>query len=570
VPLVIGVTGHRDLVAAELAAIRELVRSFLLRLRDQFPDRPLELLSPLAEGADQLVAEIGIELGLTLTVPLPMPKAFYMADFGSSDSRQRFDRLAQSASAVYELPVIRGSTPEEISVPGEGRDRQYAQLGVFLCAHSHILLALWDGRPSEQTGGTSQVVRFHHDDVMAGYGQPDQVSRQLLADDESDLVYHIVVSRDRPDGSPASTLEPLTAAWFTSNESHPRSLDLPDGYARIFARTDEFNRDVRESRYRIASESQSLAAAEGGAALPFEAEKIDRFFRAADWLAIHYQQRTLSALRVTYGIAFVMGMMFILYSDVEAQRYFMMTFFACLAVGVLIHMMASRGDWHGKYLEYRALAEGLRIQFYWAAAGVVSAAVTKYSHDNFLQKQDIELGWIRNVMRVAGIGCDISPNLHAGGLEIAVREWIGDEKTGGQLRYYQRKTARSVERSRQMERLGQVIAGAVMVILLIMVATPSDELRNALFVVLGAMLLAMGVRKAYGYRVAEKELIKQYEFMHKIFGNARRRLETVSSDAERRQILRALGEAALDEHAEWILLHRERPMDQGGLWRMEV
>ena len=27
-------------------------------------------------------------------------------------------------------------------------------------------------------------------------------------------------------------------------------------------------------------------------------------------------------------------------------------------------------------------------------------------------------------------------------------------------------------------------------------------------------------------------------------------------------ILRALGEAALDEHAEWILMHRERPLEQ--------
>jgi hypothetical protein len=30
-----------------------------------------------------------------------------------------------------------------------------------------------------------------------------------------------------------------------------------------------------------------------------------------------------------------------------------------------------------------------------------------------------------------------------------------------------------------------------------------------------------------------------------------------------------LGESALDEHAEWILLHRGRPLDRGKLWRME-
>ena len=29
-----------------------------------------------------------------------------------------------------------------------------------------------------------------------------------------------------------------------------------------------------------------------------------------------------------------------------------------------------------------------------------------------------------------------------------------------------------------------------------------------------------------------------------------------------RQVLEALGEAALEEHAEWILMHRERPLEQ--------
>jgi hypothetical protein len=53
--------------------------------------------------------------------------------------------------------------------------------------------------------------------------------------------------------------------------------------------------------------------------------------------------------------------------------------------------------------------------------------------------------------------------------------------------------------------------------------------------------------------------------MHRIFSNARRRLDTASSDAERRGILRALGDAALDEHTEWILMHRERPPEHGKL-----
>ena len=49
--------------------------------------------------------------------------------------------------------------------------------------------------------------------------------------------------------------------------------------------------------------------------------------------------------------------------------------------------------------------------------------------------------------------------------------------------------------------------------------------------------------------------------MCRIFANARSALDRAKSPAEQREILRALGEAALAEHAEWTLMHRERPLE---------
>ena len=198
VPLVVGVTGHRDLVPAEVPRIRERVRDLFTNLRERFPDRPLQILSPLAEGADQLVTEVALELGVRVAVALPMPKHLYMLDFTTEESRRQFERLCGSAAAVYELPIAAGSTAQDLLGPAANRDRQYAQLGVFLCAHCHLLLAIWDGKPSPDIGGTAQVVRFHHDDVMTGYAPLGAVTQHLLVDDQSDLVYHVVVSRDRP------------------------------------------------------------------------------------------------------------------------------------------------------------------------------------------------------------------------------------------------------------------------------------------------------------------------------------------------------------------------------------
>jgi len=60
VPLIVGVTGHRDLVAGEVPQIRKLLMAFFNSLRERFPDRPLTVISPLAEGADRLVAEVAL------------------------------------------------------------------------------------------------------------------------------------------------------------------------------------------------------------------------------------------------------------------------------------------------------------------------------------------------------------------------------------------------------------------------------------------------------------------------------------------------------------------------------
>jgi hypothetical protein len=53
--------------------------------------------------------------------------------------------------------------------------------------------------------------------------------------------------------------------------------------------------------------------------------------------------------------------------------------------------------------------------------------------------------------------------------------------------------------------------------------------------------------------------------MCNIFATARRKLDAAPDVAARREILRALGEAALAEHAEWALMHRERPPEHGKL-----
>ena len=58
VPLVLGVTGHRDLAHDDLPNLEAEVAKFIADLKRLCPGTPLVVLSQLAEGADRLAARV--------------------------------------------------------------------------------------------------------------------------------------------------------------------------------------------------------------------------------------------------------------------------------------------------------------------------------------------------------------------------------------------------------------------------------------------------------------------------------------------------------------------------------
>ena len=563
VPFIVAVTGHRDLVPDEIPVLRSRIRDCLFSLRYEYPSRIVVVMSSLADGADRLVAEEALKLGMPLSVVLPMPRTLYEEDFTAESSRE-FTTLCGAASEIFELPLLPGSTARSIVEPGPGRTRQYAQLGVFLSAHCHVLLALWDGKASDLLGGTAATIQFHHHDVMPGYTPRVTSSKLNLTEDESDLVYHIVCSRDRPDGEPAPGLKPFDTYWFTTDEDQPRTAEIPARHRKVFEYTNEFSREAQDNAAAIDRERYSLLTGEPAAALPAGLWDINQAFCAADWLAIHYQKKVVKTLKAGHVAAFLTAVGYLTYTDLQSTPLIIGVIISLMLFAVVNNALAVRGSWQRKYLDYRTLAEGLRVQFYWAAAGVTSGSVSKYAHDNFLQMQDTELGWIRNVMRVAGMECDVAPNLDQHGLAFAVAEWIGDDQSG-QLGYYRKRSAQRIVEHDSTMRIGRLGIWATIIALatlLFVGSALSDEVQTPVVYLMGIVMLMVGVRQSYAKTTAEAELIKQYEFMHRIFRNARKRIDNADNDGDKRRILKILGDAALEEHAEWILIHRERSIDE--------
>ena len=564
--LAIGVTAHRDLVPAEVPGLRTQVRGFLQRLQAEFPDLPLRMISALAEGGDQLAAEEALALGIELVVPLPMPQDEYEKDFTDPAALVRFRELLAQAQ-VRVLPMAPGNSLETIAVRGEHRNLQYAQLGMFVSSHCQLLLAVWDGHPSTATGGTAQVVAFHIHNVMPGLSV-EQVAPNLLADDESDLVYHLPCSRRLLHTAPKPGAG-SRARWLTLSGSHATAQGTPEHYRHVFGQMQAFNLDMGNHADAIAASTWSLFDDRVPSAPPATAARVERLFHAADWLAIHFQRRVRTSLLCTHVIAALMGLAFILYSDVNTNPAYVQAFLLLFGLGMVVNMLGRRRQWQRKYLDYRGLAEGLRVQIYWRMAGVEPPANTSLGYDSFLQKQDVDLSWIRHAMRGSSLLRDERFQSNQRWLGWVVAHWIGDsEGAGGQLAYYRHGTTRRTHAYHATERLGAVaLAAGLLGAVLLLLGGPdlAPTLQQELVLVMGLLPLLAGIREAYSYKKADKELIKQFRFMSRLFESCGTRLQHAQVDAETRHILLALGRACLEEHAEWILLHRERPLEHAQL-----
>ncbi|MFQ5624097.1 MAG: NAD-binding protein [Paracoccaceae bacterium] len=164
----IGVSGHRDpAIALSNKDVVAQIERVMRDLRDRYPGHLFEIWSPLAEGADRLVAELAMRrLDARLHVPLPLPLDRYRDDFVHRDgpdaatrteaSLRAFHSLLDRACLVVELPAQAAEDGSAIAL----RHRQYASVGAFLLQHCDEMIFVWDGAPAAGHGGTGQIVEW--------------------------------------------------------------------------------------------------------------------------------------------------------------------------------------------------------------------------------------------------------------------------------------------------------------------------------------------------------------------------------------------------------------------------
>ena len=594
-PIIVGVTGHRDLRTQDLPALEAIVKRLMQELLVAHPHTPVLVLSPLAEGSDRLVARVALDVGVRLIVPMPLPQDLYEQDFSNDDSRVEFRRLLSQAESSYVLPLMPGNSADGIGQHGDQRNRQYAQVGALIAKLSQVFIALWDGRTGaghdDKVGGTGEVVRFRLEGIPSSY-EPEVNPLSLSS---SGPVHHIVTPREGqpvPDGALTDTLLLPTRQTAASFEELQRWMDL-------------FNADALEFREsmaagRLSSQAQLLQVKESDVAgavlsLPHSARITLERYAVADTLAVHFAGLTRSATRKMFLWVFVSALFFNLFHSLPhahlhehpslGERLLAMPWLLLLFLGASvvasywIRKDVEEEDYQNKHQDYRALAEALRIQFFWHIAGVPAKVV-----DHYLRKQRGALEWIRNALRA----------WDAEALAYEVREaitpiteaqlaYVGQHWVSEQRNYYASKARREQAtleaEDRKIEwlvRISVLLALLLAIGLTVPLLVPIHELEEIKemiedpwthgIVMLAIVTLAVtaGLRHGYNQQMARSEHAKQFGRMAELFDAAEKHLsaQLKAGDTGRASdLLKELGQEALEENGDWVLLHRERPLE---------
>jgi hypothetical protein len=384
--LAVGVTGHRaDMISdGAVAALRERIgetlaliagagADLLARERDCFARDPshLRFVSPVADGADQIAAEVALELGWELQAIVPFERSAYRASLANDEARARFDALIERSASLLELP----------GDPNDSLDA-YVMTGRATVAHCDLLIAVWDGRPPRGRGGTGEVVQFAlsrgtaivhvpvdsaaeprllwsaFDPAVVTLADDPEVTRAVMREDVDALLSALLMP------PPAGQEQRFLKRFLSERLPRIRArIEYPlllsaTGVRRFRARDLTANHGDTQTRdewrrYRAGcAEAHNISAS---------IDLLEHSYSWADGLATHFAQTYRSGNIFNFllgGIAVCLGLAAFMAPRLkfeEAALELMIT----LAI-ILNAIIGTRREWHRRWLDYRQLAERLR------------------------------------------------------------------------------------------------------------------------------------------------------------------------------------------------------------------
>jgi hypothetical protein len=571
-PFVVGVTGHRDLHPDFLQHLRGAVAGFLKELRTHLADSEVRVMAGMASGADLLVAETALELGLPVDAVLPMPLAHYAADFDPDSFASLKKLLAHPEVSCVELP-LRIAPGEAVTAPDgvSSRDAHYAALTRALTRGCNLLIAIWDGESSALPGGTADTV-LRYLRVRTDRNKEDTRLQFLDLSPEHDLparlVYWIPAIRAKTESAPVGS-DPCYLAGLSDNAllrlpAMPRRLEVQ--LYSLNAYNIEYQRFTKGWRSRGTPDSLmkglALDAVDSGERAVLE--RIDAQYGKADALALFFQKRSDQLFAFYNLVAVAMALAYLAYEKLFKSRVLLFTYLFILISSAGLYLVSHKRHWFAKHLMCRVLAETLRVQFYLRLA----------SGDRLVDAEEVlslsgvdrfhGFGWIGHVLipleLPAGHTEAISDPQAQDGVALA---WIES-----QHRYFVRKVARLHRHGVRTKWAKRTLFGIFigMVLILLALGNVADTrfifglpLDRALTLVMGLSAVMLASWELHQNKMATRELLWQYRNQLKHFGRARSQLARTFAPSRRLEILGELGKDSLMESYLWTIhrFHRE-------------
>jgi hypothetical protein len=389
----IGVTGARELPIGSRDDLLRQVRDVLRLVRDEIVQGAatpaigtaygetapvLRLVSPLAEGADRLVARAALDEGYALVVPMPFAQAEYEKDFAGGESVGEFRDLLARATSRLELDGGRG----------EDEAASYEAVGRLVVRNCDLLIALWDGRPGKGRGGTAETVRFAaNGGPPIWWARPDAAVAPRWIVDTADLS----LSATQPGATAAALKDYLKLTMRPPEHSVPapellfeRLGDLAEGRRGSPQSTYFAEQKLHRPWYwkahaglmRLAS-GKLLSAwippppPAGPTALYWHGCYGPADARSGDYGARYRSVYTWVLL--LGALALIAAAVSVAIHDVKAPAA-LIELVLLLAIAGLVWANHAR-RWHPRWIEYRLLAELCRKQQALALLGLVAAAL---------------------------------------------------------------------------------------------------------------------------------------------------------------------------------------------------
>ena len=267
-------------------------------------------------------------------------------------------------------------------------------------------------------------------------------------------------------------------------------------------------------------------------------------------------------------------LLFEAYAHLWRSLWMISAYLVLFAVSIAYyHLRVRRREWQNRFQDYRALAEAMRVQLFWALTATPAAA-----SDNYLRKQSGELGWIQFALRGPALwGAALALTLDRPQREIVTRGWIEDQRdyfvgsdpnvVAGKTRLNEQAAGRGKRWARWFVFTGLAFAAVLAVVeaLHLEKLWPGPPNPQDWLLVLAALALAVAAffTVSVDLRAYEAQA-HSYALMGRIFERARREATCTSAatdDREFQALVRELGREALAENAEWLLDHRHRPIE---------